>query len=440
MLTQTENNDLTRVGRGTPMGNFMRAFWIPACKSVELQVDANPMRLMLLGEKLIAFRDTEGRVGIFDHRCPHRCASFFFGRNEEGGIRCGYHGWKFDVTGKCLDQPNLPVANRHLSGNKATAYRTAERGGLVFVYMGNREVAPPLPDIEALFGPVSAEGIALTQRECNWLQNLEADLDTSHLGFLHMGKIDGHNIEESDPDRHTVINKSPSINARETPFGSMYSAQRSADEGEDHHRFACFIFPFYVTYPSGMVPECTSVNAWVPIDDDNTMIFNIDLYRGRRDSNMRYKDGTTVPGLARPLEYLPQTTDWQGRWRSAKNVSNDFGRTREAMMAGSYIGVSGIPLQDQAITESMGQIVDRSMEHLATSDRMLVLTRRLLLRSIKEYAASGKLPAVLDDPALSREARGGDIVCAADTDWIVAYEKALDEAVTHEGRPLRSPS
>ena len=140
MMSAADNEFLVRVGRGTPMGQFMRQFWIPACRSSELVADRAPIRLMLLGEKLIAFRDTAGRVGIFDHRCPHRCASLFFGRNEQHGIRCVYHGWKFDVEGKCLDQPNLPDKNKYPAGVKAIAYRTAEQGGLGLCLHGRKPV------------------------------------------------------------------------------------------------------------------------------------------------------------------------------------------------------------------------------------------------------------------------------------------------------------
>ena len=136
MLTAANNEMLTRVGPGTPMGNLMREYWIPACLSSELKADGEPLRLMLLGEQLIAFRDTEGRIGVMEHRCPHRCASLFFGRNEEGGLRCVYHGWKFDVEGNCLDMPNVPPAQDFKDRIKAKAYRVVERAGIVWTYMG----------------------------------------------------------------------------------------------------------------------------------------------------------------------------------------------------------------------------------------------------------------------------------------------------------------
>jgi nitrite reductase/ring-hydroxylating ferredoxin subunit len=428
MINAEENEQLSRVGRGTLMGNFFRQFWLPVCLASELEADGDPVRLMILGEKLVAFRDTDGHVGVFDHRCPHRCASLFFGRNEQGGIRCAYHGWKFDVTGKCLDQPNLEDKSKYPAGTPAYAYRVAESGGVVFAYMGERQDnPPPLPEIEAIMGEGDDRNIALTHRDCNYMQALEGDIDTSHLGFLHVGGIDGERLDISDPEVFTVTEKAPKINVSVMPFGTMYSAQRNAYEGTEHHRFASYIFPFWVTYPSGAMDDNVTVNAWVPIDDDSTMIFNIDLGRvAGRKKNLRYKDGTPVPHLQRPLEYLPTTTDWKGRWRPVKDLSNDFGIDREMQRSGdSYTGIVGIPLQDQAIQESMGAIVDRTMEHLAASDRMVILTRRIMLDAAREYAESGKLPEVVDKPELCRNARGGDIVVPYGTDWLESYEDKM---------------
>ncbi|HUC63682.1 MAG TPA: Rieske 2Fe-2S domain-containing protein [Alphaproteobacteria bacterium] len=427
MTTAAENETLTRVGRGTPMGDFMRQFWVPACLSSELAPDAPPMRLMLLGEKLIAFRDSAGRVGIFDHRCPHRCASLFMGRNEENGIRCVYHGWKFDVDGNCLDQPNVPEKRRFADKVKATAYKTVERGGLVFVYMGARATAPELPEIEAIQAEPDDRNIALTQRDCNWLQALEGDVDTSHLGFLHAGCVDPSKMDPADAATYTVLNKAPEIYAAERPYGTMYCASRPAMPGFDHNRFASFIFPFWVLYPSDRLERNRSANAWVPIDDENTMIFNIDLQRASgRFKSLRYADGTAIPGLARPLQYLPRTSDWMGRWRPVLNQGNDHGLDREQQKSrASFSGIVGIPLQDQAVQENMGRIVDRTIETLAPSDLMVVLTRRVMLKALRDYRETGKLPAVLDDPSLCRGARGGDVLSPAGTPWLKAYDQAL---------------
>jgi phenylpropionate dioxygenase-like ring-hydroxylating dioxygenase large terminal subunit len=216
MTTQAENELLTRVGPGTPMGALMRQYWVPACLSSELKADGDPLRLMLLGERLVAFRDSTGRVGVLDHRCPHRCASLFFGRNEEGGLRCIYHGWKYDTAGNCLDMPNLPADQDFRRKVEAKAYKVAERGGLVYVYMGERDVAPPLPALEAMLCPPDETNLWARQRECNWLQALEGDIDTSHFSFLHTGKV---TIDDIDPDhieRFQFTDRAPRYHARPT--------------------------------------------------------------------------------------------------------------------------------------------------------------------------------------------------------------------------------
>ena len=189
MTKATDGLELTRVGPGTVMGDLMRCYWIPALMSSELVRDGAPVRLMLLGEKLIAFRDSAGRVGVMDHRCPHRCASLFLGRNEEGGLRCIYHGWKFDVAGNCLDMPSLPPPG-FKEKVKARAYKVVERAGVVWVYMGARAEAPPLPAFEILDLPEDEIRVSFIQRDCNYLQALEGEIDTSHFGFLHAGHVD----------------------------------------------------------------------------------------------------------------------------------------------------------------------------------------------------------------------------------------------------------
>jgi phthalate 4,5-dioxygenase len=431
MMPAADNETLTRVGPGTPMGKLMRQFWIPACKSSELEPDGDPMRLMLLCEKLIAFRDSSGRVGILDHRCPHRCASFFFGRNEENGIRCGYHGWKFDVEGNCLDQPNLPDKNQFPAGTKAKAYKTTERAGLVYVYMGDRAVPPPMPDIEPTMCEPDDAVIVLTQRDCNWLQNLEGDVDTSHVAFLHLGGVDTSRLDPDELSLPTMVEKQPDFNVTTTPFGAMYSASRPAKPGEEHHRFGCFIFPFWVTYPSDQIERNVSANAWVPIDDEHTMVFNIGVKSasGVGGRALRYTDGTLVPGLARPVEYLPTTSDWMGRWRPTRNYSNDYGMDRVAKRTDSFSGISGIPMQDQALIESQEPITDRALEHLASSDRMIMVTRRRLLDAVVAYQKNGEVPEIVDNPSLCRDVRGGDMIVPAGTDWLDGYQEKLKNAI-----------
>lgn len=218
LMQSTDSADMTRVGPGTVMGTMMRQYWLPAVLSSEVKADGDPVRLMILCEKLIAFRDSSGRVGIMDHRCPHRCASLFIGRNEENGIRCVYHGWKFDVDGKCVDMPSVPARMDFKDKVHAKAYKTHEANGLIWVYMGeNQSAPPPLPEIEATMHP-DAE-IWCLQRDCNWLQALEGDIDTSHVGFLHVGSIEADDLDEDHPMRPTVLNRAPDYEVAQADWG-----------------------------------------------------------------------------------------------------------------------------------------------------------------------------------------------------------------------------
>src|SRR6516165_7831173 len=188
MLSREENEYLCRVGPGTPMGTLLRRFWMPALIATELpEPDCPPIRLRLLGEDLIAFRDTAGRVGLIQNHCPHRGASLFFGRNEEAGLRCVYHGWKFDTSGACVDMPNEPAESDFRTKVRAVAYPTQERGGIVWAYMGPRSVPPLLPDLEA--NMVSDSNVTVTSQPANWMQILEGHIDTLHAGFLHYGSL-----------------------------------------------------------------------------------------------------------------------------------------------------------------------------------------------------------------------------------------------------------
>src|SRR5271154_5188526 len=251
MSKQKDSDDLLRVGADTVMGEMMRQYWIPAAMSSELDRDGAPMRLMLLGERLIAFRDSSGRVGIMDHRCPHRCASLFLGRNEENGIRCVYHGWKCDAEGNCVDMPNAPPHQDFKHKVKAKAYKVAERNGIVWVYMGARAEAPPLPAIEASMLPEAKLQISFVQRECNWLQALEGDIDTSHFGFLHAGNVQPDDVDPNTMHRYGLLNRTPRYHVKETEWGTMYDAYRPADAGNYFHRFAHFMFPCFALVPDG---------------------------------------------------------------------------------------------------------------------------------------------------------------------------------------------
>src|SRR5689334_6953926 len=251
MTTAKEGMELTRVGPGTVMGELMRCYWVPALMSSELVADGPPIRLMLLGEKLIAFRDSQGRVGVMDHRCPHRCASLFLGRNEQGGLRCIYHGWKFDVAGNCLDMPNVTEDQDFKHKVKAKAYHAVERAGLVWVYMGDKAEPPPLPAFEVLDLPPDEITVHMMQRDCNWLQALEGEIDTAHFGFLHGGHVDPKDVLESDPFYYTITNRAPQYHIADAPWGTQYAGYRAAGPGHTYWRFANFLFPCWSQAPNG---------------------------------------------------------------------------------------------------------------------------------------------------------------------------------------------
>jgi phthalate 4,5-dioxygenase oxygenase subunit len=231
MLSVQDNEILCRVEPGTPMGDLMREYWLPALKSEELPApDCPPIRLRLLAENLIAFRVTSGEAGIVANACPHRGASLFFGRNEEEGLRCVYHGWKFDVTGACVDMPSEPAESNFKSKVRARAYPTYESNGIVWTYMGPRETPPPLSRIESAM----VEGVRVSKimRDCNYMQALEGDIDTSHLAFLHNGAQQPENLPQGSQSYYVAKDRSPRYAVIDTDFGVAYGAYRPTDEAD----------------------------------------------------------------------------------------------------------------------------------------------------------------------------------------------------------------
>jgi phenylpropionate dioxygenase-like ring-hydroxylating dioxygenase large terminal subunit len=416
MLNKQDNEAITRVGPGTLMGNLLRQYWLPAMLSRELpEPDGNPVRIMLLGEKLIAFRDTQGNVGLLANNCPHRGASLFFGRNEECGLRCVYHGWKFSTDGTCVDMPNEPPESNFKDKVKAIAYPCVERGGVVWTYMGPRPGPPPLPELE----PNIRDGCEAdaVMRECNWLQAMEGDIDTSHLGFLHMGTLEPERMEPGTFGYYTVKDRAPRYSVVDTEGGVMYGAFRPAAAGMDYWRIAQFLFPCYAMIPSGTLGHEILVRAWVPMDDEHTLYVNMGM-----------------PGTTRGMDFrdvLPNTTDWYGRFRLTAQASNDYLVDRDKQRSGeSYTGMATIHLEDQAITESMGPILDRSSEHLGSSDTMVIRTRRRLLGAARALAEQGIAPPGAEQPRAYR-VRSGSAFLPQGVDWVEATESLRQAFVDH---------
>src|SRR6476469_933904 len=308
MLTKSDNDLVTQTGPGTPMGTLLREYWLPAMMSNELpSPDCPPIRIRLLNENLIAFRTTSGAIGIIQNSCPHRGASMFFGRNEDEGLRCVYHGWKFDVTGACTDMPSEPAESNFKNKVRTVAYPCVERNGVIWTYMGERKAdnLPPLPDIE----PNMLDGVE-TQvekvfRDCNWFQGLEGDIDTSHLAYLHLGSVKPENAVPGTFDYYTVADRPP--------------------EADTYYwRVAHYLFPFYTMIPTGVRGVQVLVRAWVPVDDDHMMFWSFADPRTRAfgqgapsgTAAAAGNDARVTPtcraGANGRMQYLPDTSDFMG--------------------------------------------------------------------------------------------------------------------------------
>ncbi|MGE0316183.1 MAG: Rieske 2Fe-2S domain-containing protein [Lautropia sp.] len=443
-MATADSEALTQVGAGTVMGEFMRQYWIPAAKSSEVSADGAPMRMMLLGEKLIAFRDSSGRVGVMDHRCPHRCASLVLGRNEDNGIRCIYHGWKFDVEGNCVDMPSVPPSQDFKDKVKAKAYKAVERNGLIWVYMGSRAVPPPLPMVEIALLPEDQVDVTFIQRRCNWMQALEGDIDTSHFGFLHVGHLSPDDVPEGHALEHTAGDRAPAYHVRDTPWGTSYAAWRKVHkDGAErvYWRIANYMFPFWSQTPQGEFPTHVHARAWVPLDDEHTMFIFLRWRRQSKNVRDPLKSGAPLAGSRPTPEYLPNTTDWLGRWRLRADQSNDWLIDREAQSSNRiYSGIDNIHLQDQAVTESMGAITDHAFEHLGPGDLMIARTRRRVVQAARAFRETGQVPPGVDSPEVFLGSRSGYFLAEPGVDWLAAFDEQVRQAVRPAGVPTPAPA
>lgn len=406
---QDSHNTITAVGAGTPMGNLFRRFWLPALLVEELPApDGPPVRIRILGEDLIAFRDTTGHVGILGAYCTHKMAPLFFGRNEDCGLRCVYHGWKFNVLGECVDIPNIvPPDNFAALKQKAAikSYPVQEAGGIAWVYMGPKEVMPELPAMEWLTLPPSYVKTDRWLHRSNWLQAAEGEVDTSHISFLHSMLQFG----DDAPDRLRLAQDgAPQITLKETDYGFIYGSRRNFN-GQYYWRVTQWMLPMWSAIPGSLDDFVGAGRAWVPIDDYHTTAFSYQ-YRIDRPFTRRELDAIAAGGGFPP----------RGKWGSTRlphgyvidtflpdaNIGNDYMIDRSVQRTDSYTGIWGINEQDRALQESMPSIeghlgvVDRSGEHLVKSD-LPVLTARRMLTKLARDLANGTQPR-----AANREACG----------------------------------
>jgi phenylpropionate dioxygenase-like ring-hydroxylating dioxygenase large terminal subunit len=361
---------ITDVSAGTPLNEVFRRFWLPVALASELaQPDGDQIRIRVLGEDLIAFRDSQGRLGVLYERCPHRRASLFFGRNEQGGLRCGYHGWKFDVDGKCLDLPNAPSEYGLRERVRQGAYPARESGGLIWIYMGPREEMPEMPALDwADFAPER-----LWQRRwivrSNYLQSLEGELDSSHITFLHKySKTDDLPSGLKNNLGNFAADGAPSLFIQKTDYGLISGSRRDLGGGQYYWRLTQMLLPSTAIIPLSEWP--VFARAFVPIDSENTMVFftgyNAERAFTEEEIAMLESGRSSVPTLV-PGTHMP-----------VASKENDYFLSRDLQREGAFVGVPGINNQDRAMTESMGVIVDRERETLSYADRSIVATRQLI--------------------------------------------------------------
>jgi phthalate 4,5-dioxygenase oxygenase subunit len=394
MATPEQNKVLTQTGPGTPMGDLFRRYWIPALLSEEIPTpDCPPVRVKLLSEELLAFRDTEGRIGLVSEFCAHRRVSLWFGRNEQNGLRCPYHGWKYDVAGQCVDIPSEPEGSKFCSKVKlAAAYPCVERGGAVWAYMGPADQIPPLPEFEWNMVPDSHRYVSKRLQECNYMQAMEGGIDGSHVSSLHSGELHSDPLHKGTEGAKYQADLRPKFEVAGSPGGMLIGAKRQADEGNSYWRVTQWIMPWYTMIPP-YGDHGVHGHAWVPIDDENCFAWSMTHHPTRPLNDTELHAMQNGQGMY--AELIP------GTYKTVANKSNDYLMDRDGQKSGRfYSGVKGIGMQDASLQESMGAIVDRSQELLVATDVAIVQARRRLLAAAEALPKGGVPPGV--DPAAHR--------------------------------------
>jgi phthalate 4,5-dioxygenase len=412
MLSKENNELLTRVGPGTAMGSLIRRFWLPVILSSELpDPDGTPIRIRIMGEDLVAFRNTQGRVGILEEACPHRGASLALGANEECGLRCIYHGWKFDVDGKCLERPSEPEPLRMVHKIRAVAYPTREAAGMIWVYMGPGDQPPPeFPNFQFLSWPASHVAAFKLLEDCNYAQAMEGTIDSAHAGFLHRSVPFSN--KKTNFDFETDL--APKLEVELTKYGLRYGAEREI-KGKNNIRVTEVVLPFMSFIPPlgvGPIASRRLLNIFVPRDDYST--WNIQFFFDENkpvDVDFRIEEG----GI------------WlDGNFRKLRNIDNWYLQDRVEMKQGQMSGIKGILTQDHAVCESQGRISDRTREHLGASDLTVVIWRRIMLQAARALSTNGALPSTLTANFPWEQIKASNVTCTPNLSWKEAVPLAQE--------------
>lgn len=380
MLSREDNELITQTNAGTPAGDLLRRYWVPALLSEEIATtDCPPVRVKIFGEELVAFRDTQGRIGLIGEHCAHRGTSLYFGRNEECGLRCVYHGWKFDAEGNVVDTPAEPHDSDFRKKLRHTAYPVREANGVIYAYLGPSEKKPLFPNYEWTQVPLQYTYVTKCLLECNYLQGLEGECDSSHLSFLHRAFTNERNqpLYKSDT--------SPVYETEDTDFGVRLIAIRNLND-QHYVRFSAFVMPVYGCVPAGRPTdelEGFEIHTYVPADDTHCWRYDIGFRRERavRDDEVH-----------RRQQINPD-------YSKIRNARNDYLQDRQKQKTMNFTGIEDFLNHDACATESMGPIFDRTKEHLGVSDKAVIAVRKFLLTSIKELQQGKEPPHVVRDAA-----------------------------------------
>ena len=382
---------LVRTGPGTAMGTLLRRYWVPVLlQSEDAEPDGAPVRVKIMGEMLLAFRDTQGKVGLVSEFCAHRGVSLFLGRNEENGIRCSYHGWKYDVSGQCVELPSAPQLGPKMS---IKSYPCIEQGGIVWSYMGPPDKRPEPPGLEWTLLPETHRYATKRLQESGYLQAMEGGIDTTHASWVHRFELDldpmhkhAHANKYIKADRNAVFDVEPAAHGLEI-FG-----RRNGEPDSYYWRVTQWIFPWYTLIPP-FGPHAMGGHIWVPIDDENCWAWSINFLPDRPlppDELAAMKEGLGIH-----VKYIP------GTFQPLANRSNDWLIDRAAQKEKrSFSGVEGFSIQDASLQESMGPLQDYENEHLVATDKPIVMTRRAL------YDAAVRLQQGVEPPALASAVQG----------------------------------
>jgi phthalate 4,5-dioxygenase len=413
MLTPEENDLLCRVEGQAPMGQLMRRHWMPVCLLEEVgEPDGAPVRARLFGEDLVVFRDSEGRVGVLDEYCPHRRASLAYGRNEDGGLRCLYHGWKMDVAGNVLEMVSEPASSGMCEKVKHLAYPVKEWGGMVWAYMGPQDAVPEF--VPPAWAPSAETRVSIAKAliPCNWAQVLEGAIDSAHSSSLHSSdmvpaRVDGAKATSNVWLRPST-DKAPRLQVQRCSYGFRYAALRrpiTNAASNDYVRSTVFVAPSSALIPPNNLYNVANIN--VPIDDTHTAFYFI-----------AWGHPAHTPEVETWRKFLGQRigVDLTSRYEPLRNAANMFWQDRQAMKAGNFTGITGFPNQDIAMWVTMGPIADRTRDRLGASDLAIVEFRKQMLDAVRSFQAGG--PAIgTGELAIPRSVCAFQAIVPKTTDW-----------------------